>query len=96
MRSTWSPALGSTLRVQRIVSPAPTVPMSIMSPRLNRPTTSSARSGAGDGLADGFGAADIPIEVNHGLGVDVFLIKPCLPEDLEGHLPRLLEGKGNR
>jgi hypothetical protein len=73
-----------------------------MSPRLKRPTTSSARSGAGDGLAEGFGAADgfgpavIPIQVNHGLGVDVFLTRPCLPEDLEGHLPRLLEGKGNR
>ena len=96
MRSTWSPGLGSTLRVQRIVSPAPTVPMSIMSPRLKRSTTSFACSGPGDGSADGFGAADIPIEVNHGLGVDVFLIKPCLPEDLEGHVRRLLEGKGNR
>jgi hypothetical protein len=96
MRSTWSPGLGSTLRVQRIVSPAPTVPMSIMSPRLKRPTTSSARSGAGDGPADGFGAADIPIEVNHGLGVNVFLTRTCLPEDLEGHVRRLLEGKGNR
>jgi hypothetical protein len=31
-----------------------------------------------------------------GLGVDVFLTKPCLPEDLEGHVRRLLEGKGNR
>ena len=104
MRSTWSPGLGSTLRVQRIVSPAPTVPMSIMSPRLKRPTTSSARSGAGDGLADGFGAAEgfgaadgfgpavIPIQVNHGLGVDVFLTRTCLPEDLEGHVRRLLEG----
>jgi hypothetical protein len=88
--------LGSTLRVQRIVSPAPTVPMSIMSPRLKRPTMSSARSGPGDGSADGFGAADIPIKVNHGLGVDVFLTKPCLPEDLQGHVRRLLEGKGNR
>ena len=96
MRSTSSPGLGSTLRVQRIVSPAPTVPMSIMSPRLKRPTTSSARSGAGDGLADGFGPAVIPIQVNHGLGVDVFLTKPCLPEDLEDHVRRLLEGKGNR
>ena len=82
MRSTWSPGLGSTLRVQRIASAWPTIPMSIMSPRLKRPTTSSARSGAGDGPADGFGAAegfgavDIPIEVNHVLRVDVFLTKP--------------------
>ena len=96
MRSTWSPGLDSTLRVQRIVSAWPTIPMSIMNPRLKRPTTSPARSGAGDGSADGFGAADIPIEVNHGLGVDVFLTKPCLPEDLEGHVRRRLEGKGNR
>jgi hypothetical protein len=96
MRSTWSPGLGSTLRVQRIVSAWPTIPMSIISPRLKRPTTSSTRSGPGDGSADGFGAADIPIEVNHGLGVDVFLTKTCLPEDLEGHVRRLLEGKGNR
>jgi DNA-binding response OmpR family regulator len=29
-------------------------------------------------------------------GVDIFLTKPCLPEDLEGHVRRLLEGKGNR
>jgi two-component system, cell cycle response regulator DivK len=28
-------------------------------------------------------------------GVDVFLTKPCLPEDLEGHVRRLLEGKGS-
>ena len=68
MRSTWSPGLGSTLRVQRIVSAWPTIPMSIISPRLKRPTTSSARSGLGDGSADGFGAADMPIEVNTGTG----------------------------
>jgi CheY-like chemotaxis protein len=30
-------------------------------------------------------------------GVDVFLTKPCLPEDLEGHVRRLLDrGKGPR
>ena len=29
-------------------------------------------------------------------GVDVFLTKPCLPEDLEGHVRQLLEGKANR
>jgi two-component system, cell cycle response regulator DivK len=28
-------------------------------------------------------------------GVDVFLTKPCLPEDLEAHVRRLLEGKGS-
>jgi CheY-like chemotaxis protein len=26
-------------------------------------------------------------------GVDVFLTKPCLPEDLEGHVRRLLSGR---
>jgi len=25
------------------------------------------------------------------MGIDVFLTKPCLPEDLEGHVRRLLE-----
>jgi CheY-like chemotaxis protein len=29
-------------------------------------------------------------------GVDVFLTKPCLPEDLEGHIHRLLDRKGPR
>jgi CheY-like chemotaxis protein len=29
-------------------------------------------------------------------GVDVFLTKPCLPEDLESHLQRLLEGGGTK
>jgi len=25
------------------------------------------------------------------MGIDVFLTKPCLPDDLEGHVRRLLE-----
>ena len=27
------------------------------------------------------------------MGIDVFLTKPCLPEDLEGHVRRLLDGR---
>ena len=30
------------------------------------------------------------------MGVDVFLTKPCLPEDLEGHVLRLIADRGRR
>jgi DNA-binding response OmpR family regulator len=44
----------------------------------------------------GSGRLTCQSKLTQGLGVDVFLTKPCLPEDLEGHVRRLLERKGNR